>query len=1442
MKDKRIQKGLQATVSAILTAALAVSFVLPMVSQERVEPPNPISQANIQEIQVLDVGEMHGTLLGETGQPVAQAPTAGESSENTGESQQQEGDAPENTPEPPETPPETLPEEPQPPQEQQPPQQPPEDTPPEQPDTQPETPSQPETPPEEHDRPGAGQPESSGTPEGTQDGQPGESGLLTPDTSGSEGEQTMLPDLRLVLTWYKYGSQGKTVVCAPSQTVKRTILQEQLTDDRLKYAFSFTGADADLAEITRVTFSQHDKKGKTVDSSGRVELELNSRGRSQDYVFTVDAEVTKTAADGTSVTVPVTFAILICYESGLDLELELSWDRADGSDGWLTCGADQMVSRTIGSTQLPEGMLNYRFDLLGESAPDAELVWAEYETASGERGALRTRGGSLLMVVPEGASEAEYWITAVAEVTLEDEDGDEAVREVVYTFLLVYESQLELMLDFTWYQNGILPQKMQCAADQRVSTGVKHNQLTGGELLYDLTLTGKSAPDARILSAEWSSSGGQSGTLKDGSGSMMLSMSEGRSVEQYTLTVKTEVFSGGRFYFPVFTVILNYSSDLRLEMTYSVTENGTPAEYTITCENKKSRTAEPVYDSWLQEDLLSYTMTPVGDTQSAGITEVLLYQAGSGRTESLAAQGQARLLLDGSKTGENTFKITAQDGGNLYTFTITIPYKHEGTNTVVIDTNLGDGDVLTNETEFTLHVDAWSEDDNGNRISSIRATGSDTKLQVWLDGELCLDRSGGGESYRLFPANPAEGDENQHTLYIYAEDEYGNKGEKTIVFTGQRVQEGQVKGEAEIIIDMTVLGLGVVDSVDYQVLADEPVSYAVYKAVMGGDGGERFGMAETSLDWSGDYDNSLDIGFYLARLGDGSALAERADALSGKGWSDFGRNEEEILAYIDNYFGKDTGLAVLWRCLYVNGVNVSPSSDSHSVGEMDFTSESGWVYEINGRYPGVGMSEIQLEDGDRLTLRFTLAGGWDVGSSGGEGNPVGYCVTAKNGRFSIDHEFEEVEQADGTVVHRCPYCLTQQACKHEDKFWQSVNEDFHAYFCPACKEVVSIEDTHEWIYTDDGNGLTHSKTCVMCQMVITEPHDGKETTNSATCTEPGIRVIECEGCGEQTEEPSEPLGHSSDRQWIILPHEHYQKCNNCGEIDEETHGAHEYRMDRSGYWVCTVCASDHDWDCGGELQLLEADSDCRHAVYECSDCGLIFEKDGEFAELHDYAEGVCTVCGALDPEFVPEEAHQHLWSDEWASDEDCHWHECLADGCDIRRDSEKDGYGEHEYTDDLDPDCESCGWEREVTPEHQHLWSDEWASDEDCHWHECLADGCDIRRDSEKDGYGEHEYTDDLDPDCEFCGWEREVTPEHQHLWSDEWASDEDCHWHECLADGCDISRDREKDGYGEHEYTDGLDPDCESCGWEREIQPSEPEPEQPKEQPEPDAAPETGV
>ena len=125
-------------------------------------------------------------------------------------------------------------------------------------------------------------------------------------------------------------------------------------------------------------------------------------------------------------------------------------------------------------------------------------------------------------------------------------------------------------------------------------------------------------------------------------------------------------------------------------------------------------------------------------------------------------------------------------------------------------------------------------------------------------------------------------------------------------------------------------------------------------------------------------------------------------------------------------------------------------------------------------------------------------------------------------------------------------------------------------------------------------------------------------------------------------------------------------------------------------------------------------------------------------------------------------AHEHRYGD-WRKDGTSHWHECTDDDCPDREESIKDKAA-HVYTDDADTTCDTCGYERTITPPaHEHRYGD-WRKDGTSHWHECTDADCPNREESIKDKAA-HVYTDDADTTCDTCGYERTITPPaHEHI------------------------------------------------------------------------------
>ena len=964
-----------------------------------------------------------------------------------------------------------------------------------------------------------------------------------------------------------------------------------------------------------------------------------------------------------------------------ELSLVLTWN-AKG----IACAAGNTQAFSVSSYELNEDLFRFRVSLTGTQAQDAKIVGGVSVAESTQTAKELTWPSGSLPMAPAAGTDKEVYEVSFTVRTPE--------RDVFFRYKITYQKLPDVQLSFTWQGTGNHKGTLLCLPGGSVADKIKNNQLAGRSIRYEMKLVGADAESAgaRIMSASYTSdaaSGRDELNWRDGKGRLDVKMPEGETSNTYRISVSA-LANGHTAHFEV---ILHFGNDVTLQMRY-ILDDG--SERKIFCQNKQSKTADTVYDNQLTDGFLEYEMSIVGsDADGVKITSVTCNQSGSVETLNQLERGRIRLLLNAGKAGHNFFEIKAQ-GENEYSFTIDIPYKHKGTKSVEILLNLKNQDEIPNEVITNLKVSAYGRDAAGNAVS-IPAKGTNEFIQVSLDGIEAVDptRSGDTWEYGLIPSNPETGDRNKHTLYVYAEDAYGNWGEEKLTLIGFRVEPGQKIGDATIYVDMAVLGAGFVGPIPYE----EPISYVVAKAIMGKDTGEPFGAAtKGTLHWRGDYGGTLDTGFYLRSLN----TDYHADALEDAVWP--GSTEEEVLDAIDARFGAGTGLAVLWRCLYRNGLNKSAGSGS-TFGEFDYTSGSGWMYSIGGSYyPGQSMSAVHLRDGDVLTLRYTLAYGWDIGGgSDNYGNVVGYCVEGRNGTIYVNHRWETAEDADGSVRYVCRCCGMVQDCPHAHMTYKDLEDGTHILLCEDCQAVIGDPLPHNWTYAAGDTEDSH--VCAECGAA--EQHFWKEVegTNTATCTEPGVRIVKCSICGMEKEEEVEAKGHTTDNRWNHTASEHYQKCSTCGE--EFDRGNHEYTYSEDwDEYECRICHVLHEEICGGALTIQEAT--CQRIVYHCDSCGYDMTKPGTFDEYHNYVDGICQYCGAEDPNHVP---HEHAYHETQRVDPTC----------------TEDGYIQHT--------CDCGDSYREPIPATGHTWGEWSPAGDGKEVRYCDACGAEDYRTSEEDTY-----------------------------------------------------------------------------------------------------------
>lgn len=342
----------------------------------------------------------------------------------------------------------------------------------------------------------------------------------------------------------------------------------------------------------------------------------------------------------------------------------------------------------------------------------------------------------------------------------------------------------------------------------------------------------------------------------------------------------------------------------------------------------------------------------------------------------------------------------------------------KGENPPTIRTNLS-GDVIE-MTNRNLTFTVWATDGENNPIHQ-------NNITVKLDGKEVKYSTGsgaGGLEYNLFLEAGSIGSSTRHTVTIQAWDDKGNSAFKSYIIDYQTTDKGEKIGTATIRLDLSVLGLGIIEApVTCDIFQDVPASYAIKEVL-------------ENLGYNVSFSGTLDNGFYLSRISR------------------------------DMYFESAEIPAELKKLLEKDGLSVTPPKRQvryNSVGEFDYTAGSGWMYAVNGVYPGRGMSEYFLSDGDTLTLRFTLARGKDIGDSGagrGYGNLPSYCGTWIDGSYIPRHSY-----SDGK--------------------------------CTVCGEV---DPDH-----------THQET--------------ETATVPATCTEDGQRTYTCSICGETHTETIPAAGH-----------------------------------------------------------------------------------------------------------------------------------------------------------------------------------------------------------------------------------------------------------------------------------------------------------------------------
>lgn len=351
--------------------------------------------------------------------------------------------------------------------------------------------------------------------------------------------------------------------------------------------------------------------------------------------------------------------------------------------------------------------------------------------------------------------------------------------------------------------------------------------------------------------------------------------------------------------------------------------------------------------------------------------------------------------------GTNTFLVNLRDqtGTIAKSYQFSINYAADEATAdnpevgqgIIIETNLDGHSGVVENPRFTFLVRASSQ---GKEQGAAREELFSEQITVTFDGQIISNPTGVGTGWYEYPVNfppPMVGDEEEHTLTVTASDEYGNSKYVDYAVTFRNIGDGEVLGNVSISIDATAVGLGVIDSDIVEVLQGETAAQTLVRFL------EERAYVPVYL---GDMESDT---FYLQGIDGGFSGADISYAPEGQ-W--------------------------LLDALEQDGVSTNLGYDGWGLKERDFTNQSGWTVQINGRFPGRGLGAFNLDNGDSMTLFFTLAENKDVtGTPNGKGIFNHYCFAWANGQARPVEQRERVEVsrieptdvAEGRVVYevRC---------------------------------------------------------------------------------------------------------------------------------------------------------------------------------------------------------------------------------------------------------------------------------------------------------------------------------------------------------------------------------------------------------------------------------------
>ena len=374
-------------------------------------------------------------------------------------------------------------------------------------------------------RPEETQPDSS-----TDDGSDGQED----GNQGADGGEVSPSELSLVLTW-----NAKGIACAAGNTQAFSVSSYELNEDLFRFRVSLTGTLAQDAKIVGgISVAESTQTAKEL-TWPRGSLPMAPAAGTDKEVYEVSFTVRTPERD-------VFFRYKITYQKLPDVQLSFTWQGTGNHKGTLLCLPGGSAADKIKNNQLAGGGIRYEMKLVGADAESAgaRIMSASYTSdAASESGELNWRDGQgrLEVKMPEGETSNTYRISVSALA-----NGHTAHFEVILHFGNDVTLQMRYILDDGSERKVFCQNKQSKTADT-----VYDDQLTEGNLPYEMSIVGSDADSAKITSVKCTRTGNDNRprTLK-ASDTVQLLLNKGKT-GQNNFTVEAKDDSGNQYTFKI---------------------------------------------------------------------------------------------------------------------------------------------------------------------------------------------------------------------------------------------------------------------------------------------------------------------------------------------------------------------------------------------------------------------------------------------------------------------------------------------------------------------------------------------------------------------------------------------------------------------------------------------------------------------------------------------------------------------------------------------------------------------------------------------------------------------------------------------------------------------------------------------------------------------------